>query len=207
MSAASLNKSELLNKLTQNGHSNDNNYASLIERLTTMIGASGSRNEIEQLIRKACLSRNVAILKGVADGYRNRRSAMIIGNDVQKLLVNTFFETSSPEQSNAILNLLNENGINDASLKSSSITKAATVMKDSAVDYRKRAAAVKFLELGDVKPYEEDLKKLIAPHEEPIVQMAAINTLANVKGTVSSEYLIAQWPVLTPEVRSAKSAL
>ena len=202
LSAASLNKSELLNKLTQNGHSNDNNYASLIERLTTMIGASGSRNEIEQLIRKACLSRNVAILKGVADGYRNRRSAMIIGNDVQKLLVNTFFETSSPEQSNAILNLLNENGINDASLKSSSITKAATVMKDSAVDYRKRAAAVKFLELGDVKPYEEDLKKLIAPHEEPIVQMAAINTLANVKGTVSSEYLIAQWPVLTPEVRT-----
>lgn len=202
LSAASLNKSELLNKLTQNGHSNDNSYASLIERLTTMIGATGSRNEIEQLIRKACLSGNTAILKGIADGYRNRRSPLTIGNDVQKLLVNTFFESSSPEQTAAIFSLLKENGIGDAALRSSSIKKAVVVMNDSAIDYRKRAAAVKFIELGDVVPHTDDLKKLIVPHEEPVVQMAALNTLSDVKGTAVSEYVIAQWPVLTPEVRS-----
>jgi putative membrane-bound dehydrogenase-like protein len=201
LSAASLNESELLNKLTPNAPG-DNRYVSLVERLTTMIGASGSRNEIEQLIRKACLSGNTAILKGVADGYRNRRSTAKLGNDVQNLLVNTFFESASPDQSNAILTLLKENGINDPSLKSSSITKAVAVMRDSAIDYRKRAAAVKFIELGDVNPYAEDVKKLIVPHEEPVVQMAALNTLANVKGTTVSEYLIAQWHVLTPEVRT-----
>jgi putative heme-binding domain-containing protein len=75
-------------------------------------------------------------------------------------------------------------------------------MNDTTVDYRKRAAAIKYLELDNVKPYTEDLKKLIVPREEPIVQMAALNTLSKVKGTVVSEYAIQQWPVLTPEVRS-----
>lgn len=199
LSAASLNKTELLNKLAG---SNNADYASLIERLTTMIGASGSRNEIEEFTRKACLSGNTAIVQGIANGFRNRRSSLTLGNDVQKLLVNTFFESSNPQQSEAVLSLLKENKISDASLRNASTKKAAAVMKDSSVGYRKRAAAVRFLELGDVTPYTEDLKSLIVPHEEPIVQMAALNTLSKVKGTVVSEYVIRQWPVLTPEVRS-----
>lgn len=201
LSAKSLNKSELLNQLTQSA-GNESKYSSLIERLTTMIGASGSRNEIEQLVRKACLSGNTAMLKGLSDGYRNRRTPVMIGYDEQVLLVNTFFKSATPEQSGAVLSLLKQNNITDASLKTSSIKKAVAVMKDSAVDYRKRAAAVRFLEMGDVSPYTEDLKKLIVPHEEPVVQMAALNTLSKVNGTVVSEYVIHQWPVLTPEVRS-----
>jgi putative membrane-bound dehydrogenase-like protein len=199
LSASSLNKTELLNKLATD---NNSQYASLIERLTTMIGASGSRSEIEELTRKACLSGNTAIIQGIADGFRSRKTSLTLGTDVQKLLVNTFFGSSSPQQSEAVLRLLKENKISDVSLKNASIKKAASVMKDSSVDYRKRAAAVKFLELGNVDPYTEDLKKLIEPHEEPVVQMAALNTLSKVKGTVVSEYAIQQWPVLTPEVRS-----
>jgi putative membrane-bound dehydrogenase-like protein len=202
LSASSLNKAELLNKLLQGKGSSNADYASLIERLTTMIGATGSRNEIEELVRKACLSGNTAIVQGIADGFRHRKNAVTLGGDVQKLLVNTFFESSAPQQSEAILSLLKENKITDASLRNASTKRAAAVMQDSTVDYRKRAAAIKFLELGDVTPYEKDLKKLIIPHEEPVVQMAALNTLSKVKGTVVSEYAIQQWPVLTPEVRS-----
>src|SRR5205085_8422981 len=54
----------------------------------------------------------------------------------------------------------------------------------------------------DVGPYADDLKKLIVPNEERLVQMAALNTLSKMKGTVVSEYVIQQWPVMTPEVRS-----
>ena len=201
LSATSLNKSELLNQLTEKS-GNDLKYASLIERLTTMIGASGSRNEIERLVRQACLSGNTAILKGLSDGNRNRQTHVTIGNEEQKLLVNTFFKSALPEQTGAIFQLLKQNKITDATLKSSSIKKAVAVMNDSAVDYRKRAAAIRFLELGDVSPYTEDLKKLIVPHEETIVQMAAVNALSKVNGTAGSEYIIQQWPVLTPEVRS-----
>jgi putative membrane-bound dehydrogenase-like protein len=202
LSASSLNKTELLNRLQQNAGSNKEEYASLIERLTTMIGATGSRNEIEELIRKACLSGNTAILKGIADGFGNRKTALTLGSDVQKLLVNSFFDSPTPQHSYAILSLLKENKITDASLRSASIKKAASVMNDTTGDYRKRAAAIKFLELDNVAPYAEDLKKLIVPTEEPIVQMAALNTLSKVKGTAVSEYAIQQWPVLTPEVRS-----
>ena len=202
LSASSLNKTELLNRLQQNAGSNNEEYASLIERLTTMIGATGSRNEIEELIRKACLSVNTAILKGIADGFGNRKTALTLGSDVQKLLVSSFFESPTPQHSDAILSLLKENKITDASMRSASIKKAASVMNDTSGDYRKRAAAIKFLELGNVAPYAEDLKRLIVPKEEPIVQMAALNTLSKVKGTAVSEYAIQQWPVLTPEVRS-----
>jgi putative membrane-bound dehydrogenase-like protein len=199
LSASSLNKTELLNKVPDN---NNPAYASLIERLTTMIGATGAKNEVEELTRKACLSGNTAIVQGIANGFRNRKSSLTLGGDVQKLLVNTFFESSKPQQSEAVLKLLKENKITDASLRDASIKKAAALMKDSSVDYRKRAAAVKFLELGNVAPYTEDLKRLIVPREEPVVQMAALNTLSKVKGTVVSEYAIQQWPVLTPEVRT-----
>jgi putative heme-binding domain-containing protein len=98
--------------------------------------------------------------------------------------------------------LLRENGITSPTIKNASIKKAATIMNDSTADFRNRAAAVKFLQLGDVEPYKEDLKRLIVPSEEPVVQMAALNTLSKVKGTTVSEYTIQQWPVLTPEVRA-----
>jgi putative membrane-bound dehydrogenase-like protein len=202
LSAPSLNKSELFDRLTKQTGADQKTYASLTERLTTMIGASGSRNEIEQLIRKACLSGNTAILKGISNGFHNRKSKLSVGNDVQIVLTNTFFETGDPEQSEAILSLLKENKISDANLKNSSIKKAVAVMKDTTMDYRKRAAAIKFLEMGDVTPYADDLKKLIVPNEEPVVQMAALNTLSKMKGTMVSEYVIQQWPVMTPEVRS-----
>lgn len=199
LSASSLNKTELLNRLAS---ANKSEYSSLIERLTTMIGASGSKNEVEELTRKACLSGNTAIIQGVANGFRNRKTSLTLSGDVQKLLVNTFFESPNPQQSEAVLSLLRANKITDAALRSTSTKKAASVMKDSSVDYRKRAVAVKFLELGDVAPYTEDLKRLIVPHEEPVVQMAALNTLSKVKGTAVSEYAIQQWSVLTPEVRT-----
>ncbi|HUQ65230.1 MAG TPA: PVC-type heme-binding CxxCH protein [Flavitalea sp.] len=202
LSASSLNKSELLDRLTKQSGADQMKYASLTERLTTMIGASGSRNEIEQLIRKASLSGNTAILKGVSDGFRNRKSSLSLGNDVQVLLINTFFESGDAERSGAILTLLKENNIADGELKNASIKKAVALMKDTAQDYRKRAAAIKFLELGSVAPYGDDLKKLIVPNEEPVVQMAALNALSKVKGTVVSEYAIKQWPVMTPEIRS-----
>ena len=201
LSASSLNKTELLNRLAQDA-GNKAAYSSLIERLTTMIGAAGSRNEIEELTRKAALSGNTTIIKGIADGFRSRKTPLTIGNDVQQLLVKTFFESSSPQHAEAILSLLKENKITDASLRNAATKKAAEMMKDSGVDYRMRAASIKFLELGNVAPYTDDLKKLIVPHEEPVVQMAALNTLSKVKGTVVSEYAIQQWPVLTPEVRS-----
>ena len=75
-------------------------------------------------------------------------------------------------------------------------------MHDTSVDYRKRAAAVRLLQLGNVATYSDDLKKFIDPKEETVVQIAALQTLSRAKGTVVSEYAIQQWPVLTPEVRT-----
>ena len=83
-----------------------------------------------------------------------------------------------------------------------SMPRAVELMNDTAADYRIRAAAIRFLQLGDVNMYVADIKKHIAPTEEPVVQMAALETISKAKGTQVSEFVIQQWPVLTPEVRS-----
>jgi putative membrane-bound dehydrogenase-like protein len=200
LSASSLRVADLLNKILSKG-SNDN-YASLVERLTTMIGATGTAPEINSLIKRAVATNNTSLLKGLAQGFGRRKINASIGGAEQQLLIETYLKSTNPEQTNAIFNLLRENSISNATVKNASIQKAVSIMNDSSADFRTRAAAVKFLQLGDVEPYKENLKRLIVPSEEPVVQIAAINTLAKVKGTTVSEYTIQQWPVLTPEVRS-----
>jgi putative membrane-bound dehydrogenase-like protein len=202
LSASSSQTGQLLNVVLQRNDRNEPAYASLVERLSTMIGAAGGAGEVMQLIRRGCSTGETSILQGLADGLDSRKTPLAIRNAEQQLLVKTFFETSSPQSGEAALALLKHNGISNADLKKSSIERAVKIMNDQGADFRKRALAIKFLQLDNVSPHEEQLKKLIVPKEEPLVQIAALNTLAKVKGTAVSQHLIQQWPVLTSEVRS-----
>ena len=50
------------------------------------------------------------------------------------------------------------------------------------------------------------MKQLIVPQEQPTIQLAALKILNKIPNTTVSEYVIKQWPVLTPEIREAAIA-
>jgi len=76
-------------------------------------------------------------------------------------------------------------------------------MNDSTNADTKRAEAISFIALGDPAPFAKDLEKLVNTREEIAVQLAALHTLSQVRGTGISEYIIQQWPVISPAVRDA----
>ena len=184
-------------------------YASLAERLATMVGIGGAADDIHRFVGESLTNGSdkqaakSAILHGIAQGLGSRKSSLTISMEDQQLLVKTFFENPSSEIREASLQLLKVNGITDPSFKTASINKAVAIMSDSSKTDKTRSEAIQFIALGDPAPYAKSLEKLIDTKEEIPVQLAALQTLSLVKGTAISEYLIQQWPVLSPAIRDA----
>jgi putative membrane-bound dehydrogenase-like protein len=185
-------------------------YSSLVQRLTSMIGITGEADDIFQLIQKATAvvdtnnaKSHVAILEGLSRGLKNRKSPLMIPPNLQKRLIQTFFDNNSSQMRNASYHVLKVQGITEEALKNQSIEKALSIIKDSTQKSDRRADAIDFLSLGDPSSYENILEKLLVPQEQSVVQLAAVRTLNLVKGISVSQYIIQQWPELTPEIRDA----
>lgn len=185
-------------------------YGSLVLRLTTMVGTSADPETIHRLIEKASLFKSqknhgwqAPMMRGLAQGLKNRKSPAAVSDADQSLLIRTFFETPSDELRHASLELLRTSGISNESLKKSSIEKAVVVADDRTFSDKQRADAIDFISLGDPSSQIPLLKKLLIPQEQPAVQLAALRTLSVIPGTVPCEYLLQQWPVLTSEIREA----
>lgn len=207
--SAGAETSSLLNVVLERFRSEIPAYSSLVQRLTSMIGITGDADHIYQLIQKATttddinLKSNVAILEGLSRGLKNRKSPLMIPPNLQKRLVWTFFENNSSQIRNASYHVLKVRGISEETLKDQSIERALLIIKDTTQKADRRADAIDFLSLGDPASYVPLLEKILVPQEPSLVQLAAVRTLNLVPGTSASQYIILQWPKLTPEIRDA----
>ena len=208
LSASASQTPSLLKEVLRRFDPENGSYSSLVERLTSMIAMGGNANEIHRLIEQSCSPvadkqaiKNAAILQGLATGLNAKKGSVKIPQTDEELLVNTFFTRASMEMRKASLLVLKASGITNPEFKAEALDKAAALMCNTAEDYRKRADAIEFLMLDDPSPYEDQIKKLIVPAEQPVVQLAALKTFSKIKGTEVSKYVIKQWPVLTPEIR------
>ncbi len=207
--SAGAETSSLLNVVLERFRSEIPAYSSLVQRLTSMIGITGDADHIYQLIQKATttddinLKSNVAILEGLSRGLKNRKSPLMIPPNLQKRLVRTFFENNSSQIRNASYHVLKVRGISEETLKDQSIERALLIIKDTTQKADRRADAIDFLSLGDPASYVPLLEKILVPQEPSLVQLAAVGTLNLVPGTSASQYIILQWPKLTPEIRDA----
>ncbi len=210
LSASASQAGGLLQVVLQKYRSEIPAYASLVQRLTAMIGSSNSTGIIHHLIQQSIAghpkkveSWQPAILKGLAQGLQNRKSSTPVIQEDQQLLIKTFFETRSDELRRASFRLLKTTGIPDEALKSTSISKALSIATDSKQSDEKRADAIDFISVGNVTPHLPMLKKLLVPQELVSVQLAALRTIGAEPSTAGCEYLIQQWPTLTTEIKEA----
>ena len=189
-------------------------YASLVQKLTRMVGTSGSQVDIDKLIKQSTslvVNKQNAwqgpMLDGLALGLDSRKSklpeSISLFDGDQSLLVSTFFNHPTLEVRQAALEMLRVIGLKDESLKNKSIQRVLKIATNRSLSDKSRTESINFIALTDPSPHSTVLKQLIVPQEQPIIQLAALKILNKIPTTTLSEYVIKQWPVLTPEIREA----
>ncbi len=184
-------------------------YASLVQRLSAMTAIGGKEEDIHHLLNEAVSGNRgqavkyASLLQGLEQGLKSRKSSLLISPNDQRLLVQAFFQHPSKEMREAAFQILKWNGITDPSLKQQSVLQAAGLANDTTLVSQSRAEAIRFLSFGDINIYSNDLKNLINTKEEFSVQLAAMQTLGMIKGTAICDYIVEQWPVLSPSIREA----
>lgn len=206
LSGAAAQTASLLNMVLDRYRQEVPAYASLVQRLSAMIGASEKPAIMHQLVQKATTRGTVAwqapLLEGLAQGLENRKAPAVVDAD-RALLLKTFFETPHAGLRNASLQLLTAVGLPGGALKKAAVTKAASIASDARQAEEKRVAAIRLITLDNPVPYTGLLKSLIAPREQSSVQIAALQTLSAIPGTTAPQFLLQQWTSLTPEVQDA----
>lgn len=210
LSAASLDANNLLGLMLTKYREEVPAYGSMIRRLTEIIGATAEEPTVHRLLLRALVPKTsaernsqAAILSGLAQGIRNRKNGISISNDDQQLLLKSFFDSPSNGLQKSALQFLQSSKISDEALRTSAITKAASIVKDTLADDSKRAAAIDFLAFGNPADYQSMLEDLLVPQESTVVKLAALRILNQIPSTAVSHYLVDHWPVFTKEIRDA----
>ena len=210
LSAPSSQIAPLLKVVLNNYHSEVPAFTSLVQRLTRMVGISGSQGVVSQIIKQSTalphgkdLSWQGPMLEGLAKGLESRKSkspkSFLSLDQEQNLLVSTFFDHPTSEVRMAAVDMLRVLGLKD----NKNIQRAVKISTDRSLSDEIRTEAINFISLSDPTPYSSVLKQLIVPQEQPIIQLAALKVLNKIPNTTVSEYVIKQWSVLTPEIREA----
>ncbi|QHT72234.1 c-type cytochrome [Rhodocytophaga rosea] len=209
LSAASSQTNSLLEVVIARYNPEQLAYASLVQRLASMIGSSGGIENIRHLIQNAAVANpekvtwQPALLEGLSEGLIRRKNASSEFNQQQAILIKAYFEHSSPSVRKAALQLLKVIGLQDRSLTKAALKKALSAVQNRNLPDEQRVEAINFLSAANPVAHVEMLKKLIIPQEHSSVQLAALHTLSLIPENVVNQYVLQQWPVLTPEVKDA----
>ncbi|WP_439584371.1 PVC-type heme-binding CxxCH protein [Dyadobacter bucti] len=210
LSAAPSAKSNLLNAVLDRFEKNKPAYVSLVERLSNMTGAGGTSEEIRSAVKKSLQPESgnhsgwqAAVLRGLSQGLKNNKEAATALKADQSLLVSAALNNGSTAVRQASIQLLRITGLPATTSSNTAIEKSARTALDKKSTPESRIAAINFLALDKPKKHTDLLKRLISPTEPTAVQLAALNTLASIPDITVSEFAVAQWPSLTPDVRNA----
>ncbi|MFD1143758.1 PVC-type heme-binding CxxCH protein [Larkinella insperata] len=211
LSASAAQTGPLLDVVLKNYKPDVAAYASLVQRLTAMVGAGKDAERIRALIRQAISPESTAwqapVLAGLSEGLSRRQIDLSSLREQQRQLVQTCFDHPAASVRRASLHLLNVVGIPDPAEARSAFNRAVKMAGNSSLPDEKRTEALDFLALGDPTPQVPLLKKLITPREQPAVQLAALRVLSRVPDQTAPQYALQQWPALTPEIRAEALAV
>lgn len=210
LSAAPSAKSNLLNAVLDRFEKSQPAYSALVERLSNMTGAGGTSEEIRSAVKKSLQPETgahsgwqAALLRGLAQGLKNNKEAWAALKADQNLLVNAALNNGSVAIRQGSIQLLRITGLPATPSSKTAMEKSARAALNKKSPPEGRIAAIHFLALDNPKKHTELLKQLISATEPTAVQLAALHTLASIPDVTVSEFVVVQWPSLTPDVRNA----
>ncbi|HEX8040521.1 MAG TPA: PVC-type heme-binding CxxCH protein, partial [Chryseosolibacter sp.] len=205
LSAPTFDKMRLMDAVLKRFNANVRAYSSLVQRLSAMAGASQESTTIQLLIRRATAAGEGvwkgAILDGLAEGLRAKDLAASSFHEERAVLINSFFNHSSPAVRKGSLHMLRAIGLDNRSNIQSVMQKAQHWAANRNLSPEQRVDAIDFLALKDPSAFTTFLKGLISTGEPLPVQGAAVRTLSAIPDQTVSKYILERWTSLTPDLR------
>ncbi|MDP4284169.1 MAG: c-type cytochrome [Bacteroidota bacterium] len=185
-------------------------YASLVERLATMIGASQNTKAIHPFLQKAVnpvpgakSGWQASLLEGLSEGLKSRKSLPAGLGEEQDLLVKTCFNHPDVDVRKSARHILQVVGLPGGAQSQAIMKQAKHLAEDNALSPEKRAEAIHMLALQNPKQYASFLENLIKPDAPLAVQLSAMQALGTIPDATVSSFVLKQWMELTPGVRDA----
>lgn len=209
LSAASSQSVALLNGVIEKYDPSIPAYASLVQLLGAMVGKSQDAAVVKNFIQKSIKDAangygqwQSPLLDGLTQGLSHRKVPVQHFSPEQSALITTVLDNPSQKMRSSALNMLKVTGLPDKARLKPAFAHAEKIANDASLDQDRRALAIDFIALSDVRDKIDFLKNLVSPKTAIMVQIAAINALGRVPGLSSSNYFLQQWPSLTPELKS-----
>jgi putative membrane-bound dehydrogenase-like protein len=207
--SAPFEQSNQLMDAVLNAYQNGNpGYASLLQRLTAMTGASLDRDRILELIKRGTSNRiagenswQAPLLRGLALGIQSKKVPKSSFQSGEGMLVKAVFEHSALPVRQASVQLLGVIGISENPQVKATLDRAKKLAENKGLSEEERVLGVNFLALQNPEAYDDFLKSLIDPKEPLPVQLAAIKALGKIPDNSVAPFVLNQWASLTPEVR------
>ncbi len=207
LSATSSQAVPLLNGVLSRYDASTPAYASLVQLLSGIIGKSQNPVVIQQFLQKAVADSKqntwqVPLIEGFAQGLGDRKPLPPDLGSVRSLLIHTILDDSSSLIWKSSLRVLQVMGLPGGPQDKAAMLKAFKIAGNVKLPQEQRSVAIDFLALGNAKPHELFLKKLIDPTTPQLVQLAALRTMSAIPGEEISKFLLQQWLTLTPDLRN-----
>lgn len=209
LSAYSLDVSDLLESLIDRYEAHNPAFASLIERLSAMAGASGQVATIKNLIKRAVeiLPENTewqaSILNGLSSRIKSESDQSWSLHSEQKALLKQAFSHPSPAIRKACLKMLAATGLPVGDETEAALRKAEQICENTSASLDERIDAIKLLSLDNPKKYELLLKRILVPTQPYTIQLEALHALNAIPDETVSRYVLEKWNSFTPDLRDA----
>lgn len=206
LSARSSEALSLLKSVLEKYEAGNNAYASLVKRLSAIVGKSQPYSKIKPLIHKSIEGNTTddlwrsSLLEGLTQGLTGRKSLPEGITQSSTALIQSCLESPDIAIRKTSLQMLRVIGLSEGSQTVTAKLKAEQLAKDQQLSEAQRACAIDFLALQNPQQYTTWLKSLITPQEPLQVQLSALNALKVIPGTEVSQYLIDHWHTLPPGV-------
>jgi putative membrane-bound dehydrogenase-like protein len=199
---------QLMNSVVASYQNENPAYASLLQKLSAMIGASLDQKTVLDLIRQGTsnnlgLGKNwqAPLLIGLAQGIQSKKVSDKLFSSTEDLLLQACFENPSIEVRQASLQFLKVIGLPDNKPSKGLMEKSLSKAQNRSLSQEERILGINFLTLHNPKPFEGALKGLIQPMEPLPVQLAAMKAISSIPDESPALFVLNAWNTLSPEVR------
>lgn len=209
VSALSLQPESLLAEVIRRFDSNNPAYASLAGRLSEMIAATQPVDKISNLIGKVVDVKSgstagwrAPVIEGIANGIKRNDSTVVerLEGDLP-VLIRAAFDCPDRTVREAAYHMVTVIGLKDGPLTDYTISRAVAIASDNKNSEEKRAEAFRFIRLKPSEKYVSLIESSAAPESAPFLQKEALKAYDKIKGVQVSQFVLKQWPFMTPEVR------
>lgn len=206
LTAKDIDAEQWLQTMINSFQSDPHRYRSMVRRLMMMVAANGDVQKIQSWLNHILshlntydLELNQTLLLGLSEGLRRNEARAQGIQSVYFDIVKVYFDHQQLQSE--LLGILEMSKPSTVASLQTYVQTALRKAQDHTLSGVQRGQYLQFLRLVDPKPYQSTLEGWIIPTEEPEVQKAALEILGRIEGTVSSEFILDQWPSLTTNVR------